>query len=308
MPKLRSPRARGGGRPNARGGRGRVPGRADRVGWGDGFPAAHGSQAITAALGRHRGLGGCLSVVVVLIVVVSCAALLGDGGQEQADGGGGQQAASTPSPAPTPSSTPEPTPTPEPESKPEPVEEPKTITLSGSSQEATEPFQLERGLTVIEMQYQGNANFIVDLLDQQGDSVAPMGVANVIGNFEGSTPVQITQGGQHLLDVQASGPWRIKVRQPRASSAPKTTSFKGTSAEATDLFELSGSLHRFELTHSGDENFIVDLLDQNGESVTMMGLVNEIGSFEGSKAVQVPEDGIYLLSVQANGPWTVKID
>lgn len=62
------------------------------------------------------------------------------------------------------------------------------------------------------------------------------------------------------------------------------------------------------MTHSGDANFIVDLLDENGASVTMMGLVNEIGPFEGSKAVQVPEDGVYVLAVQANGLWTIEID
>ncbi len=267
------------------------------------------------------GLGGCISLLVLLFVLVGCLAVLGSmGGDQQTGnrqgGGGAQQPAPTPTSTPeasasaTPSATPQPTPEPEstPEPEPEPVEAPETVTLSGSGLEATEPFQLERGLTVVEMRHQGNANFIVDLLDEQGNSIAPMGVANVIGSFEGSTPVQVTQGGQHLLDVQGSGSWRIKVKQPRASSAPETTSFRGTSQEATDLFELSGGLHRFEMTHSGDANFIVDLLDENGTSVTMMGLVNEIGPFEGSKAVQVPQDGIYVLAVQANGPWTIEID
>jgi hypothetical protein len=158
------------------------------------------------------------------------------------------------------------------------------------------------------MEHQGNANFIVDLLDQNGNSVAPMGVANVIGAFQGSTPVQITRGGQHLLDVQAGGQWQITVEQPRAASAPKTTSFSGNSQQATELFELSGGLHRVQMTHQGDGNFIVDLLDENGASVVLMGLANEIGPFEGSRAMQVPDDGIYLFSVQANGPWTIRID
>ena len=39
-----------------------------------------------------------------------------------------------------------------------------------------------------------------------------------------------------------------------------------------------------------------------------MGLVNEIGPFDGSQAVTVPEDGIYLLQVEANGPWTIEIE
>ena len=196
----------------------------------------------------------------------------------------------------------------EPEPEPAAVQGSGGITLSGSGPEATRPFQLEEGLTVIGMGHQGNANFIVDILDENGNSVAPMGVANVIGPFEGSTPVQIARSGQYLLDVQNAGQWQIQVEQPRAATAPETTEFSGSSAQATQLFELSGGLHRVELTHQGDANFIVDLLDENGASVVPMGLVNEIGPFDGSRAMTVPGDGIYLFSVQANGPWTITVD
>jgi hypothetical protein len=158
------------------------------------------------------------------------------------------------------------------------------------------------------MKHQGNANFIVDLLDENGNSVAPMGIVNVIGPFQGSTPVQIKRSGQYLLDVQNAGSWQIVVRQPRVESAPKVTTFYGNSAKATQLFELSGGLHRVEMTHQGDANFIVDLLDENGASVVPMGLVNEIGPFDGSRAMTVPDDGIYLFWVEANGPWTLKVE
>jgi hypothetical protein len=188
------------------------------------------------------------------------------------------------------------------------VEEPRPVAFSGSGPEATRLFQLESGLTVIEMRHQGNSNFIVDLLDQNGNSVAPMGVANVIGPFRGSTPVQIRRSGRYLLDVQNAGNWQIVVKQPRADNAPKTTRFSGNSQQATQLFELSGGLHRVQMTHQGNSNFIVDLLDENGASVVPMGLVNEIGPFDGSRAMQVPDDGIYLFSVQANGPWTITVE
>jgi len=199
-------------------------------------------------------------------------------------------------------------PEPKPEPAPEPKPAPRPITLEGSGPEATRPFQLESGLTVIEMKHQGNANFIVDLLDENGNSVAPMGVVNVIGPFQGSTPVQIKRDGQYLLDVQNAGNWQIVVKQPRVESAPKVTTFSGNSAQATQLFELSGGLHRVEMTHQGNANFIVDLLDENGASVVPMGLVNDIGPFEGSRAMTVSDDGIYLFWVEANGPWTIKVE
>ncbi len=201
-----------------------------------------------------------------------------------------------------------------PEPQPEPAEEepppraPSPIDLSGAGAAATETFELEPGLAIFRMTHQGSANFIVDLLDENGARVAPMGLANVIGPFEGSQAVAVPSAGQHLLNVQADGPWTFRIEQPRPTDAPATTSFSGNSKTATDLFQLSGGLHTFQMTHQGDANFIVDLLDENGASVTLMGLVNEIGPFDGSQAVTVPEDGIYLLQVEANGPWTVQVD
>ncbi len=193
------------------------------------------------------------------------------------------------------------------EKKAAPVEEPDPINLSGVGQQATDPFELESGLAVFRMTHQGGENFIVDLLDQSGSLVDIGGLANKIGPFEGSYAVQ-TQAGSHVLDVQASGPWTITIDQPRPSSALRTTSFSGSSKTATDLFELSRGLKRFNMTHQGSENFIVDLLDENGARVEIAGLVNEIGPFNGSKAVQVPEDGIYLLQVEADGPWTIQVE
>ncbi len=265
---------------------------------------------------RHPILTGCLGLIGLLVLLSIIGTAIGGGGDETAGGGGGggnvaeepQQEQDSEQAQQQADEQPEQEQEPEPEPDPEPVSQPKPITLSGAGPEATRPFQLEEGLTVIEMSHQGDSNFIVDILDENGNSVAPMGVANVIGPFEGSTPVQITRSGQYLLDVQNAGQWQIQVKQPRAASAPETRSFSGNSAQATQLFELSGGLHRVEMTHEGDSNFIVDLLDENGASAVPMGLVNEIGPFEGSRAMTVPGDGIYLFSVQANGPWTITVE
>ncbi len=200
--------------------------------------------------------------------------------------------------------------TPAPEPEPEPAPEPEPIELPGAGVAATQPFQLESGLTIVRMTHQGSANFIVDLLDENGARVAPMGIANVIGPIEGSQAVQVPRAGQHLLNVQADGPWSFRIEQPRPTDADvlPTTSFSGNAKTATELFWLSGGLHTVQLTHQGDANFIVDLLDENGVSVVPMGVVNEIGPFQGSQAVTIPDGGIYLFQVEANGPWTIEIE
>lgn len=80
----------------------------------------------------------------------------------------------------------------------------------------------------------------------------------------------------------------------------------GSGQTATEPFELESGLAVFRMTHQGNRNFIVYLLDQNGRRVDL--LVNDIGSSSGSKAVQIPRDGTYLLQVEADGPWTVQVD
>jgi hypothetical protein len=37
-------------------------------------------------------------------------------------------------------------------------------------------------------------------------------------------------------------------------------------------------------------------------------LVNEIGPFGGSTAVQIPADGNYILDISADGNWTISIE
>ena len=186
------------------------------------------------------------------------------------------------------------------------VEEPAPINLSGNGQTATNPFELESGLAIFTMTHQGQRNFIVGLIDSSGKDVNPV-VANSIGPSEVSKAVNIPKKDDHLLNVNADGPWTIEVNQPRPSSAPATTSFDGSGDAATSLFELSSGLHTINMSHQGERNFIVALLDKNGKAVDPV-VANEIGVANPSKAVRVPKEDIYLLNVTADGPWTIEIE
>lgn len=189
------------------------------------------------------------------------------------------------------------------------VEDGTTKRVSGSGQTATDSFDLSfrSGLAVFTMTHQGDGDFIVELRDQSGASVDTANLANESGPYEGSWAVH-TQPGEHVLDVQASGPWTITVDQPRPSSAPRTTSFSGNSKTATDHFGLSGGLKWANMTYEGSGNFIVTLLDKSGTPVQFGTLVNETGPFNGSRAFHVPKEDIYLLRVEASGPWTIEVE
>jgi hypothetical protein len=128
---------------------------------------------------------------------------------------------------------------PEKTQEPEPEQEPAAIDLSGNGPTGTGPFELESGLSIFRMTYQGERNFIVWLLDRNGTRVQDGLLANELrGPFEGSQAVQ-TKGGPHVLDVQASGPWTITIEQPRPTSAPRTGTYTyETHKTATKFFEL----------------------------------------------------------------------
>lgn len=93
--------------------------------------------------------------------------------------------------------------------------------FSGTGQQATGLFPLSEGLAVFELSYQGESQFVVQLLDADGNRVGEL--ARAAGPFDGSRALRIERGGQYLLDVTASGPWTVKLRDAAASAPPATT-------------------------------------------------------------------------------------
>ena len=124
---------------------------------------------------------------------------------------------------------------------------------------ATDPFGLESGLAIVEMTHQGEGDFAVALLsatqketaatpepiefsnEQSGGSHTE--VASALADTSGlggtfSQAAHIPVEGKHLLQVKADGPWKIKVEQPRPSSAPRITSFSGDGNTATPFLSF----------------------------------------------------------------------
>ena len=185
------------------------------------------------------------------------------------------------------------------------ISTPEPITLSGTGQEATSKFSLEKGLTTFRMTHSGDRNFIVWLLDDNGNKIEIL--VNKIGEFDGSKAVGIKNGGNYILDISADGRWAITIEQPRPSNiSPVPKMLKGTEQQASEMFYLDKGLARFEMIHDGDQNFIVWLLDDNGNKIDI--LVNEIGKFDGSKAVSIRKDGNYILDISADGNWDIAIE
>ena len=90
---------------------------------------------------------------------------------------------------------------------------------------------------------------------------------------------------------------------PASPPQIQTLNFSGTGQQATSPADFEKALYVFKLNHSGERNFAVWVMDPTGNKVEL--LVNTIGPFSGSKAVQIAAKGRYLLDVTADGDWSI---
>lgn len=178
-----------------------------------------------------------------------------------------------------------------------------TKSFSGEGMMVTDFIKVEEGLAVFNFTHDGDSNFIVHLLDEGGDVVGYL--ANQIGEYEGSIAEYVDEG-TYVVRIDADGEWTMDFDQVDFSDSSSDTSFSGEGSAATQVFHVeTGGLKTFDLSHSGDSNFIVHLLDSDGRTVAY--LANAIGDYSGSTAEYL-DAGDYIMNVQADGEWDISID
>ena len=185
------------------------------------------------------------------------------------------------------------------------IPEPVLIELSGTGQQASQKFILENGLSIFKMTHSGTSNFSITLMDSDGQRVGLL--VNEIGKFDGAKAIEIVQKGEFVLDISANGEWTVKIEQLRPMTAdikPKT--FIGIGQQVSPFVKLDKGLTTFKLKHTGKSNFAVLLMDKKGNREEL--LVNEIGDFDGSKAVGISKSDLYLLDISADGEWSITIE
>ncbi len=198
---------------------------------------------------------------------------------------------------------------------------------------ATVPFDLEPGLAIVEMTHQGEGDFLVDLLpvkeedpaaaparleffgdgsDGSGTRPALILAEKKTGSVNASRAVGIQTAGEHVFDVKATGPWTVRVEQPRPSGVPSPTTFSGDDDTATPLFQLSEGTKEITATNPAGGKLKVSLLDGEGNKVESLP-EDESNQAEGespstlSSTIDIPETGVYIFDVRADNLWTVEI-
>lgn len=85
-------------------------------------------------------------------------------------------------------------------------------------------------------------------------------------------------------------------------STNETIQGRGDNIEKVYLYS---GLAEFSFTNSGSANFIVWLINMDGDKLSL--LVNDVGSYSGSKTAKIPSAGTYILEVKSDGNYVIKI-
>lgn len=170
------------------------------------------------------------------------------------------------------------------------------LSLSGSGQQATSKFTLEDGFVIIKSTHNGSRNFIMQLLDENGNQIEL--ITNTIGGYEGSQVYPIS-AGTYQYNVNADGAWTIEMSQSIPENLPSSEA--NGSGDTALFMSLEEGGRTFTFTHDGQRNFIVQT---NGAGA----LVNEIGNYSGSQVQRVEDTGVYFFNIIADGNWTIKVE
>jgi hypothetical protein len=76
--------------------------------------------------------------------------------------------------------------------------------------------------------------------------------------------------------------------------------YKDNKAQIIDLIQGSAT---FYIKYEGNTNFTARLLKPDGTLVEVLADIN--GSFKGSKTINVPETGSYILDIKCTGTWSI---
>ncbi|WP_226480090.1 hypothetical protein [Natrinema amylolyticum] len=181
--------------------------------------------------------------------------------------------------------------------------EPEPIRFTGSGTSVTEEFELEGGVTITEAVHDGESNFIVELIPTD-DGFEEL-LVNAIGDFNGASGV-LAEEGTYLLDIDADGSWEIEIQQPRAAvddADALPVELEGDRPGWDGPFRFDG-LGQARGTHEGEENFIVEILPQDG--LFSEPVFNEIGQFDGETTFDI--EGVGYVTIDADGPWSLSLE
>jgi hypothetical protein len=194
------------------------------------------------------------------------------------------------------------------------------------------PIPLAAGVTVLRVQHNGTANFVVntyipndgfspqDAFDQAQTTDNSL-VYDIIGADKGGSVVLTQYNANYYMYVEASGAWQISIEQPLPENVVPTqaTSFRSKGQDITPYFLLPDGITQISLqapANSALHGYLYHIDDLGGEAVQGgdNGYQSRFFDFtnpteSGSYPISLPDDGPYIFfvtnDVTDTTPWTV---
>ena len=198
------------------------------------------------------------------------------------------------------------------------VPTPEPISLSGTGDYLSSPFELQQGIMLLHATHNGSRHFAIKVLPEEGDG-SELSV-NTIGAYEGTPAHPVNSGsyiglkpGLHRLEITADGDWNAEITQhfwTQGDTIPLSTSGGGDGIIGPVM--LNAGTIPLKATHDGSSNFAIKVFSADGEDMDLV--VNEIGEYQGSNAIRVQKNaiiglspGVHVVVVTADGEWKVDI-
>lgn len=189
--------------------------------------------------------------------------------------------------------------------------------FTGEGEKVLGPIKLNSGLAILHAKNLTGVNdtFTVYIYkDENNDGVFQDGEGwtgdNISVGYEDAETYQGSiafkaEEGQYFVEVDG-GRWEIRVDQAGklGSKAKIFTGVSGQGDGVTEKFFLSEGEHKFRATHDGSSNFIVYLVDENGNFTSR--LVNEIGKTDLKFSYNAVFSDNYVFAVRADGNWVIE--
>ncbi len=253
------------------------------------------------------------------------------------------RATSTPTPSPTPSETNTPTPTPTNTPPATAVAQP-AITVpfetvlrdySGSGSETTgNPFVYTgaRGAPVVfDIDYQGQDNFKIFVVDAVGEDYelllttdrtrGPYRGVRALSYRDNRFEDHSSEISAFNVRVEGDGAWQVRVALPKLAP-PSISAVTGSGDQVIGPFNMtSGNPFTadflFDVTHTGS-NFSARLIADDGTAAQLIpprqssftNLRRPVTVYSSTNTDKTDDDlpyGNYVLAIQADGPWTVRV-
>lgn len=190
------------------------------------------------------------------------------------------------------------------------------IVFNGEGKKLVGSVTLKEGLVILKAKNQSgpNSTFGVDVYsDENGNGTLEAGEGYTgryinVGYeqaevFDGALAFK-SDGGKYFFDVDG-GRWQITLvpSEKLTEPAPAPSTFSGKGIQVTNKFYLPAGEYSFRATNKGGGNFIINMVDENGNSTGR--LVNKISDYEGDFTVKNVFDGNYVFTVMG-GDWTIE--